>query len=144
MTKRLFFAALLCCALPAFSQTAAYGVFPAGNTTSVAVPQTKPVLDARDFGTPTGSNAGTLIQAAHDSAKCPSTGCVIDARGFGATDTIAGLSITKPVEVDFGATTYSVTATITVTNVAGVILRGSGSNSTIFHWAGGVAQMIRL
>lgn len=72
--------------------------------------QTKPVLDARDFS---GANAGAQIQAAHDSSNCPSTGCVIDARGYSATDTIAGLSITKPVCLEFGATTFSVTATMT-------------------------------
>jgi hypothetical protein len=98
------------------------------------------VLDARDFGTRTGSNAGTLIQAAHDSALCPSTGCVIDARGFGATDTIAGLSITKSVCLDFGATTFSVTATMTWTNIVGPCLIGAANGQyglgTNFTWAG--------
>jgi|ERR1017187_488417 hypothetical protein len=109
--------------------------------------QTKPVLDARDFS---GANAGAQIQAAHDSSNCPSTGCVIDARGFGATDTIAGLTITKPVEIDFGATTYSVTATMTIGPVIGVRFTGSSSSNnsqtsgTRFIWAGGSAQIIRL
>src|ERR1700686_1752397 len=46
--------------------------------------QAKPVLDVRDFGTPTGTNGGTLIQAAHDSGNC-TNGCIIDARGLGQT-----------------------------------------------------------
>src|ERR1017187_7293318 len=99
--------------------------------------QTKPVLDARDFS---GANAGAQIQAAHDSALCPSTGCVIDARGFGATDTIAGLSITKSVCLDFGATTFSVTATMTWTNIVGPCLIGAANGQyglgTNFTWAG--------
>jgi hypothetical protein len=98
--------------------------------------QTKPVLDARDFS---GANAGAQIQAAHDSSNCPSTGCVIDARGYSATDTIAGLSITKPVCLEFGATTFSVTATMTWTNVTGPCLIGAGASvtaGTAFDWTG--------
>lgn len=53
--------------------------------------QAKPLLDLRDFP---GANAGARIQAAHDSASCPSTGCIIDATGLGAPDVIAGLTIT--------------------------------------------------
>ena len=101
--------------------------------------QTKPVLDARDFS---GANAGAQIQAAHDSSNCPSTGCVIDARGYSATDTIAGLSITKPVCLEFGATTFSVTATMTWTNVTGRCLIGAGVRGTRFIWAGSSGSQI--
>lgn len=107
-----------------------------------------PVLDARDFS---GANAGAQIQAAHDSSNCPSTGCVIDARGYSARDTIAGLNITKPVCLEFGATTFSVTATMTWTNMIGPCIKGAGNsnNSSItgtrFIWAGGSGgQIIRF
>jgi hypothetical protein len=127
---------------------------PAGVTASsalvsngAAVPpvyQAKPTLDARDFGTPTGSNAGTLIQAAHNSALCPSTGCVIDARGFGSTDAISGLNITKPIHLLLGATAFTLSGTNTFTNIAGLEIEGAGPGITTFAWAGGSAQMFRL
>lgn len=140
---------LLLASLVSFARAqhcAADSVLACQGTSKLPAPQTKRVLDARDFGTSTGSNAGTLIQAAHNSTNCSSTtGCVIDARGFGATDTIAGLSITKPVCIEFGATTFSVTATMTWKNVAGPCVQGSGQAATIFNWAGSSSnQMFRL
>ena len=99
--------------------------------------QKKPVLDAyNDFGFSTGSNAGVLIQAAHDSARCPSTGCVIDARAFISGDIIAGLNLTKPVHIIFGATVYSVTAQILLNPMAGLVFEGAGQYVTVFNWAG--------
>src|ERR1017187_7226589 len=78
-------------AFQGIANVAAGSVLASTSPTTLPAPQTKPVLDAvHDFGTSTGSNAGTLIQAAHDSVRCPSTGCIIDTRGFGATDTVAG------------------------------------------------------
>ena len=104
--------------------------------------QTKPVLDARDFS---GANAGAQIQAAHDSSNCPSTGCVIDARGFGATDTISGLAITKPIKVIFGATNFRVSGTNTFTDITGGEIEGAGIGVTVFSWAGSSSsQMFRL
>src|ERR1700733_2516924 len=98
-----------------------------------------PVLDARDFS---GVNAGAQIQAAHDSSNCPYTGCMIDARGYSGRETIAGLNITKPVCIQFGATTYTVTAQMLWTNVIGPCVIGAGNGSTVstantvFNWTG--------
>lgn len=118
-------------ALPTASTAGQVPVSSAAGTSYAA--QSKPTLDVRDV---TGANAGLKIQAAHDSASCPSTGCIIDARGLGATDTIAGLAITKPVSFIFGQTAFSVTASLVFTNITGPKFEGAGPGITTFTWAG--------
>jgi hypothetical protein len=90
-------------------------------------------IDVREF---TGATVGAQIQSAHDSSRCPASGCVIDVRGVGTTGIINGLNITKPIKLLFGATTFTVNGTMRFTNITGGDIEGAGQGVTAFTWAG--------
>lgn len=69
----------------------------------------------RDCTTFSGANAGAKIAAC--IADLPSSGGIADARGFEGAQTISvdlGSGVTKPVQLVFGAATYSVTVNNTL------------------------------
>ena len=99
-------------------------------------------IDVRGFP---GVTVGAQIQRAHDSSRCPASGCVIDVRGVGATGIINGLSVTKPIKLLLGATTFTVNGTMRFTNITGGDIEGAGQGVTAFMWAGNNSSaMFRL
>ena len=90
-------------------------------------------IDVREFP---GATVGAQIQAAHDSSKCLASGCVLDVRGVGRTATINSLNITKPIQLLFGATTFTVTGTMLFANISGGDVEGAGQGVTVFRWGG--------
>ncbi len=99
-------------------------------------------IDVREFS---GATVGAQIQGAHDSPRCPASGCVIDVRGVGATATINSLNITKPIKLLFGATTFTVNGTMRFTNITGGDVEGAGQGVTTFIWGGNNSSaMFRL
>jgi len=87
-----------------------------------------------------GANAGEKIAAA--IAELPSSGGVVDARGFEGTQTINGLTISKRVTLLLGNATFNVSAKIRLESVAGVRIEGQVGSApgygaqTTFYWTG--------
>jgi hypothetical protein len=99
-------------------------------------------IDVRQFS---GATVGAQIQSAHDSSRCPTSGCVIDVRSIGATATINSLNITKPIKLLFGATTFTVNGTLLFSNITGGDIEGAGRGVTTFIWRGNNSSaMFRL
>ncbi|MFN7948390.1 MAG: phage tail protein [Blastocatellia bacterium] len=102
----------------------------AGNLT---VRRVNSICYAAVFG---GADAGVRIQAAIDSL--PATGGTVEA-DFATPQTLSGITISKPVRLRFGATTFTQTAPITI-NAQNVIIEGlTPFGTTLIAPSGGSA-----
>ena len=95
-----------------------------------------------------GADAGAKIAAC--IAALPFAGGTCDARNLEGSQTIGAMTISLPVTILIGVAEFSVTRTILIQNVTGFQLVGvgagvSGSQGSLFTWAGnGADPMFKL